>query len=51
MTTILVKNVDKAPIAGFKVEEYWDDKGGNALGGGNYRHPRPLWPAKSSPSR
>jgi hypothetical protein len=42
VTTILVKNVDKAPIAGFKVEEYWYDRGGNPLGGGTYRHPRPI---------
>jgi hypothetical protein len=46
VTTILVKNVDKAPIAGFKVEEYWYDKAGNPLGGGNYRHPRPLQPGE-----
>jgi len=46
VTTIVVKNVDKAPIAGFKVEEYWYDKGGNPLGGGNYRHPRPLQPGE-----
>ena len=41
-----VKNVEKAPIAGFKVEEYWYDRAGNPLGGGNYRHPRPLQPGE-----
>jgi len=46
VTTLMVKNVDKAPIAGFKVEEYWYDKGGNPLGGGVYRHPRPLQPGE-----
>ena len=46
VTTLLVKNVDKAPIAGFKVEEYWYDKGGNPLGGGVYKHPRPLQPGE-----
>jgi hypothetical protein len=46
VTTLQVKNVDKAPIAGFKVEEYWYDKGGNPLGGGVYRHPRPLQPGE-----
>ena len=46
VTTLLVKNVDKSPIAGFKVEEYWYDKGGNPLGGGVYRHPRPLQPGE-----
>ena len=42
VTTVLVKNVDKAPIAGFVAEEYWYDKAGNPLGGGTYRHPRPI---------
>jgi hypothetical protein len=46
VTTLFVKNVDKAPIAGFKVEEYWYDRGGNPLGGGSYRHPRPLQPGE-----
>ena len=46
VTTILVKNVEKAPIAGFKVEVYWYDRAGNPLGGGNYRHPRPLQPGE-----
>lgn len=46
VTTLMVKNVDKAPIAGFKVEEYWYDKGGNPLGGGVYKHPRPLQPGE-----
>jgi hypothetical protein len=46
VTTILVKNVEKAPIAGFKVEEYWYDRAGNPLGGGTYRHPRPLQPGE-----
>ena len=42
VTTVLVKNVDKAPIAGFVAEEYWYDRAGNPLGGGTYRHPRPI---------
>ena len=42
VTTIVVKNVDKAPIAGFVAEEYWYDRAGNPLGGGTYRHPRPI---------
>jgi hypothetical protein len=46
VTTIIVRNVEKAPIAGFKVEEYWYDKAGNPLGGGTYRHPRPLQPGE-----
>jgi hypothetical protein len=44
VTTIMVRNIEKAPIAGFKVEEYWYDRAGNPLGGGTYRHPRPLQP-------
>ena len=31
-----------APIAGFKIEENWYSKGGDAIGGDVYRHPRPL---------
>ena len=42
VTTLLVKNVDKAPIAGFVAEEYWYDRAGNPLGGGTYRHPKPI---------
>lgn len=41
VTTIRVKNMMKAPIAGFKIEENWF-KGGDALGGAVYRHPRPF---------
>lgn len=46
VTTVLVKNVDKAPIAGFVAEEYWYDRAGNPLGGGTYRHPRPIQPGE-----
>lgn len=42
VTVILVKNTASGPIAGLKVEENWYDKGGNPVGGGVYRHPRPL---------
>jgi hypothetical protein len=44
VTTIIVRNTSKGPIAGFKVEENWYDKGGNPVGGDSYRHPRPLPP-------
>ena len=44
LTVILVKNVSPAPIAGFKVEENWYDKAGNPVGGGIYRHAKPLMP-------
>jgi hypothetical protein len=43
-TTIMVKNVSPAPIAGFKVEENWYDKSNTPSGGGVYRHARPLMP-------
>ena len=43
-TIIMVKNVSPAPIAGFKVEENWYDKGGTPVGGGVYRHTKPLMP-------
>jgi hypothetical protein len=43
-TVIMVKNVSPAPIAGFKVEENWYDKGGTPVGGGVYRHAKPLMP-------
>ncbi len=46
VTTIMVRNIEKAPIAGFKVEEYWYDRAGSPLGGGVYRHPRPLQPGE-----
>ena len=42
VTIIRVKNVAKAPIAGFKIEENWYTKAGDAMGGDVYRHPRPL---------
>lgn len=43
-TVIMVKNVSPAPIAGFKVEENWYDKAGTPVGGGVYRHTKPLMP-------
>jgi len=45
VTTMLVKNVSSAPIAGLKIEENWY-KGNNAVGGDSYRHPRPLPPGE-----
>jgi hypothetical protein len=42
VTIIYVKNVATAPIAGFKIEENWYNKAGDAMGGDVYRHPRPL---------
>jgi hypothetical protein len=44
VTVILVKNVSPSPIAGFKVEENWYAKDGTPVGGGIYRHTKPLMP-------
>jgi flagellar basal body L-ring protein FlgH len=45
-TVIMVKNVSTAPIAGFKIEENWYDKGGVPVGGDIYRHPKPFMPGE-----
>ena len=42
VTTMVVKNTSPGPLAGFRIEESWSDKGGNLAGGDIYRHPRPL---------
>lgn len=44
VTVIMAKNTSSAPIAGFKVEENWYDKGGTPVGGDLYRHPKPFMP-------
>ena len=46
VTTIFVKNLEAAPIAGFKVDENWYDKAGNPVGGNTYRHTRPIQPGE-----
>jgi hypothetical protein len=47
VTTIKVKNVMQAPIAGFKVDEFWYDKGGAPVTGSpTFRHPKPLQPGQ-----
>ena len=46
ITTIQVKNLATGAIAGFKVEEFWYDKGGNPVTGDVYRQPRPLQPGE-----
>jgi flagellar basal body L-ring protein FlgH len=45
-TVIMVKNTSPAPIAGFKIEENWYDKGGTPVGGDIYRHPKPFMPGE-----
>ena len=44
VTVIMVKNTSTSPIAGFKVEENWYDKGGTPVGGDLYRHAKPFMP-------
>jgi hypothetical protein len=47
VTTIKVKNVSSAPIAGFKVDEFWYDKAGQPVTGSpTFRHPKPLQPGQ-----
>src|SRR5688500_18725150 len=47
VTTFRVKNVANAPIAGFKVDEFWYDKAGNTVSGApTFRHPKPLQPGE-----
>jgi hypothetical protein len=46
ITTMRVKNMATAPIAGFKVDDFWYDKQGNPLPSDSYRHPRPLQPGE-----
>ena len=46
VTTMMVKNTSPGPLAGFRIEESWSDKGGNLAGGDIYRHPRPFMPGE-----
>ena len=47
VTTIKVKNMSSAPIAGFRVDEYWYDKGGQPVTGAmTFRHRKPLMPGE-----
>jgi hypothetical protein len=46
VTVMVIKNTSPGPLAGFRIEESWADKGGNLAGGDTYRHPRPLMPGE-----
>lgn len=47
VTTFKVKNTASAPIAGFKVDEFWYDKAGNTVSGApTFRHRAPLQPGE-----
>jgi hypothetical protein len=47
ITTFKVKNVATAPLAGFKVDEFWYDQAGNPVGGApTFRHRTPIQPGE-----
>ena len=47
VTTMRVMNAEKAPLAGFKVDEFWYDKAGNAVTGSpTFRWKAPLQPGQ-----
>ena len=46
ITTMQIKNLEMAPIAGLKVDDFWYDAGGGPLPSDSYRHPRPLQPGE-----
>jgi hypothetical protein len=47
VTTIKVKNMMQAPIAGFRVDEFWYDKAGNPVTGAKtFRSPKPIQPGQ-----
>jgi hypothetical protein len=46
VTRFRVRNVSKGAIAGFRVDETWYDKAGNALPGDSFRFKRPLEPGE-----
>lgn len=47
VTRIMVKNVSKGPIAGFKVDEYWYNKKGEAVSGSQpFRVLKPMMPGE-----
>jgi len=48
ITTMRVQNGANAPLAGFKVDEFWYDKEGQPVTGSKtFRHPRPLQPGET----
>jgi hypothetical protein len=47
VTTFRVKNTSTAPIAGFKVDEFWYDKAGNVVAGAQtFRQRAPVQPGE-----
>ena len=47
VTTIKIKNLASAPIAGLKVDEFWYDKAGDPVAGAQpFRYRKPLMPGE-----
>ena len=47
VTTIKIKNMASAPIAGLKVDEFWYDKAGEPVTGAQpFRYRKPLMPGE-----
>ncbi len=46
VTRFRIRNLSKGAIAGFRVDETWYDKAGNALPGGMFRAKRPIDPGE-----
>ena len=47
VTTIKITNMAAGPIAGLKVDEFWYDKGGEAVTGAQtFRYRKPLMPGE-----
>jgi hypothetical protein len=46
VTTIQVKNMSAAPIAGLKVDEFWYDKEGNPVTGDTFRYKKLFMPGE-----
>jgi hypothetical protein len=46
ITTLMVKNMETAPIAGLQIDEFWYDSNGTPMGATTYRHPKPLQPGE-----
>lgn len=46
VTTLMVKNLETAPIAGLQIDEFWYDSNGTPMGATTYRHPKPLQPGE-----
>ena len=46
VTTFRVQNTSTNALAGFSVDEFWYDRGGDTVAGGSFRMPRPFLPGQ-----